>query len=261
MKSLCGFIKYSALASLAAGCLCFGSGEAVMAQAASEQPQLLASMPEKVTQWQGVCGAYVRADSTQFTTGTVLLKEFNMGLVFFQLDLCEGNETDGCTAQLRRSGFLVIGKDRIGRYTSQDKSLQVVIDLSEHADYAQVKVDSVNPKLHWDCRFDYSHRDLGLFPESAKTFLEELPTAATGLNRYNQGYKVIEAGDTIGEGDTFFYPFKVFSKDGRLLGKYWFTSDLYAVYRVDPDFDAPVVVYGNPIFEVKQAAEKYFRKK
>ncbi|MBQ7502117.1 hypothetical protein IJT93_05300 [bacterium] len=262
MKSFCRFVKYSALASLAIGsCLCFNLSEPAAAQEApGSAERLLANMPMKVTQWEDVCGAYVRSDSSQCTNGTILLKEFSMGIIFFQIDFCEGNETDGCTAQLRHSGFLTLDKNNVGRYTSEDKNLSLIVELSEHADTARVKVDSVKPKLHWDCKFNYEHRDLALTAESAKTFLEELPTAATGLNSFNQGYKVIEAGDTVGD-DEFFYPFKVFSKDGKLLGKYWFLSDLYTVYRVDPDFDKPVVVYGTPIFEVKQTAEKYFRKK
>lgn len=247
--------------------LSFVSIDKVQAQQPETLDNTLASMPLLHTMLNDLHDNYYRYDSSQFTGGHIVLKNFNDDLIFFYLNIFEGNENDGQTMQMKKAGFMTIkyGKAYYNELAPDGDNMFTMKLIPGDNDDVELIIDNyTEPEFHWKHYWKNTRSgDAGGFidTDSALIFLENLPSAATSLNKYtgaaDRSYKLVEANDMIGN---YFYQYKAFTSNGKLIGKYWFTKDLHAIYRVDPDMAAPVLIFGNKTQDDDNALKRCWKK-
>ena len=238
----------------------------VQAQSPADLDNAVANMPLIYTMLNELNDRYCRFDSSQFTGGYIVLKNFNDDMIFFDLNVFEGNETDGQIMQMTKTGLMTIkyGKAYYNELAPDGSNLFTMKLIPGDNDDVELIIDNyTEPEFHWKHSWINSRSgDIGgLTTDSALVFLENLPSAATSLNKYNgakdRSYKLVEAPDMIG---SYFYQYKAFTNKGKFIGRYWFTKDLHAVYRVDPDMSEPVLIFGNKNSEDDKALKKCWKK-
>ncbi len=186
-----------------------------------------------------IYGTYIKVDADQDSSGKLQLLPVDDSVVLFEFDVVKGNKTDNNT-DFRFPGTLFVDENGMGQW--EGDTSDGFVSLTFHWSEKSIEVMQ-NGSLPASVagRYTWQRDTMEMTIEAAGALLENLPTAATGLNSNNGVYRLEESEVLV---DNWFYHLKaVFADTGAIIGEYLVAKDMSAVYRVDTE--APLLIYGS----------------
>jgi hypothetical protein len=166
-------------------------------------------------------------------------------VALFEIDMMEGSESEDEANSLQITGTMLIEYDGIGVYEclKEDDSILYTIRFERSGDGQLITVTHtgdvpMNPDGEYDLIETGIESDAGL----AVALLEHLPTAATSLNSNVGAYTINYREESVQDNSC---PVTVTLDDtGATLAEFLVRTDLSAVWRLDTEDGAPVLIYG-----------------
>ncbi len=186
-------------------------------------------------------GMYSRSDSTELSSGVLTLKTLDEGMLLFELRLYDRGKS------LLLSGVVNIEQNNTAVYDAAvNDSGEFKLNFTFDTKGQSVKVAhegtvAVRP----DGEYILVNKSIGVKAATAVILLEELPTALTSLNGANRPYSLYEAQNTDNTvaGRIIIEARNVTSD--TVFARFSVAEDLSNIYRIDPDMQEPILIFGS----------------
>lgn len=189
--------------------------------------------------WYQVKGTYVKDDNSQYNNTVLSLMYLDNDVVMFEFFVMVGSESEDTSSDFCLSGAFHVDENGVGIY-NHPKTGDTTIAFELNEGGVAIK-QTGNLQFNVSGNYEFIEDYIKVTEEAATEIIEQLPPAATSLNQYNSGSKLVMSEEMV---DGWFYDVSAYLDDtDQLIAKFYIAADMSAVYRVDTD--VPILIWGS----------------